>query len=257
MKTISALAVASITLGAVSGSSVECQFVASGGAVPIGTKAYTTGVRLTPDGANFCSGVLITPTLVLTTATCTNIQETRFVSVGSHFNNGSADGEQIEVHHAQNHTFYNSSTASYNFALLTLLNASSITPVKLPQADDSDIAPGVWANVLGWGDKSNDNGASSNELQSVELEVKDCAGFYTVDNSSVCAGGVAGKDSCNGDEGGPLIKENGQGDADDVLIGLVGLGSSCGTMGTPAVFSRVSTALEWIKNVTMEEDQQV
>ncbi|KAK1940601.1 Trypsin 5G1 [Phytophthora citrophthora] len=256
MKTISALTVATIALGAVSGSPVERQLVAGGNEVPVGTKAYTTGVRFTPDGANFCGGILVTPNLVLTTATCTSIQEARFVSVGSHFSNGSMDGEQIEVHHAENHTFYNSSTASYDFALLTLLNASSIAPVKLPQSDDSDIAPGVWANVMGWGEKSFGNGTRSNELQSVELEVKDCAAFYTVDNSSVCAGGVAGKDSCNGDEGGPLVKENGKGDADDVLIGLVGWGSSCGTKGTPAVYSRVSAALEWIKNVTAEAEVQ-
>ncbi|KAL3672919.1 Glc7p regulatory subunit [Phytophthora oleae] len=253
MKTISTLAAATIALGAVTSSPVERQLIVGGGEVPVGTKVYTTGVRFTPDGTNFCGGVLVTPTLVLTTATCTSIQEARFVSVGSHYINGSTDGEQIEVHHAENHTFYNSSTDSYDFALLTLLNASSIAPVKLPQADGSDIAPDVWANVMGWGDKSfSINGTRSNELQSVELEVKDCAAFYTVDNSSVCAGGVAGKDSCNGDEGGPLVKENGQGDADDVLIGLVSWGSSCGTKGTPAVYSRVSAALEWIKNVTAE-----
>ncbi|KAG3090592.1 hypothetical protein PI124_g17330 [Phytophthora idaei] len=44
----------------------------------------------------------------------------------------------------------------------------------------------------------------------------------------VCAGGVIGKDSCDGDTGGPLIKERGSGDDDDIVIGLVSWGSECG-----------------------------
>ncbi|KAG7386952.1 hypothetical protein PHYPSEUDO_014936 [Phytophthora pseudosyringae] len=252
MKTISTLTAASIALGVVAADPVKRQLVVGGGEVPIGTKTYTTGVRFTPDGTNFCGGVLVTPTHVLTTADCTSIQEARFVSVGSHYINGTTDGEQIEVHHAENHTLYNSSSASYDFALLTLVNASSVNPISLPQANDSSIVPGEWAEVMGWGDTSYPNGTRSNELQGVSVEVKDCATFFTVDNSSVCAGGAAGKDSCVGDTGGPLIKENGQGDADDILIGLMSWGSCCGTKATPAVYSRVSAAIEWIRKVTAE-----
>ncbi|ETI44245.1 hypothetical protein F443_11056 [Phytophthora nicotianae P1569] len=64
----------------------------------------------------------------------------------------------------------------------------------------------------------------------------------------VCAGGVVGKDSCGGDGGGPLIKERGPGDEDDIVIGLVSWGSDCG-VGYPAVYSRVSKAMTWINSV--------
>jgi secreted trypsin-like serine protease len=255
MKTFSTLAAASIVLGAIAASAehVERELILGGGEVPIGTKAYTTGIRSTIDGDAYCSGALITPTHVLTTASCTSFGQPNFVAVGTHYINGTKDGEQIKVVSAQNHTLNNASDASYDFGVLTLEKPSTITPIKLPAADDSDILPGMWSKVLGWGDTSYPNGTRSNELQGVGLEVWDneeCAPIFVVGNSSVCAGGAAGKDACVGDEGAPLVKEKGRGDLDDILIGLSSWGSGCGGQGVPGVYSRVSAAIEWINSVT-------
>ncbi|KAG6953184.1 hypothetical protein JG687_00012534 [Phytophthora cactorum] len=192
--------------------------------------------------------------LMYTVATSnqTPMHQPNFVAVGTHYINGTKDGEQIKVVSAQNHTLYNASSASYDFAVLTLEKPSKFSPIKLPKADDSDIIAGMWTKVMGWGDTSFPNGTRSNELQSVGLEVwnnDDCAPLFVVDNSSVCAGGAVGRDSCVGDTGAPLVKEKGQGDADDILIGLVSWGSGCGDQGIPAVYSRVSAGIEWISSV--------
>ncbi|KAG7383751.1 hypothetical protein PHYPSEUDO_003366 [Phytophthora pseudosyringae] len=254
MKVLSSLAAASIAIGAVaSAEHVERQLILGGGETPIGTKAYATGIRSTVDGNMYCAGALITPTHVLTTAMCTGYQQPNFVAVGSHYINGTKDGEQIKVVSAQNHTLYNSTGGYYDFGVLTLEKPSKFIPIKLPKADDSDIVAGMWTKVMGWGDTSYPNGTRSNELMSVGLEVwnnEDCAPMFVVDNSSVCAGGAAGRDSCIGDSGAPLVKEKGQGDADDILIGLSSWGSGCGDAGVPSVYSRVSAALEWINSVT-------
>ncbi|KAG7384441.1 hypothetical protein PHYPSEUDO_002629 [Phytophthora pseudosyringae] len=82
------------------------------------------------------------------------------------------------------------------------------------------------------------------------------AGIYVVNSttiglSHVCAGGEQGKSPCQGDTGGPFIKENAQGDGggDDVLIGLVSGDKGCGVKGSPAIYSRVSSTLPWINSV--------
>ncbi|KAF1784150.1 Peptidase S1, PA clan [Phytophthora cactorum] len=203
MKISSTIAVASLALRAVATSParehVERQPILGGGEVPIGTKTYTAGIHTTPDGITYCGG--------------------------THYINGTKDGEQIKVVSAQNHTLNNVTIMSYDFALLTLEKPSKFTPIHLPKTDDSDIIAGMWTKVMmGWGDTSFPNGTRSNELQSVGLEIwnnKDCLPGFYVDNSSVCAGGAGGRDSCVGDTAGSLIKEKGQGDAGDILVGLV------------------------------------
>ncbi|KAG1686145.1 Glc7p regulatory subunit [Phytophthora capsici] len=257
MKVISTLAIASVALGTASASEhVERQLILGGGEVPIGTKAYAAGIRTTADGNSYCGGALVSPTHVLTTAACTGPtgpELPNFVAIGTHYINGTKDGEQIKVVSTQNHTLYNATSASYDFSILTLEKASKFAPISLPKPDDSDIIAGMWTKVMGWGDTSYPNGTRSNELQSVGIEVwdnEDCGHIFVVDNSSVCAGGAAGRDACVGDTGAPLVKEKGQGDADDILIGLSSWGSGCGDKGVPGVYSRVSAAIEWINSVT-------
>ncbi|KAE9328141.1 hypothetical protein PF008_g16242 [Phytophthora fragariae] len=181
-----------------------------GGEVPIGTKAYVVGLLTTAEGNSFCGGALISPTHVLTTASCTSFEQgssiPHWVAVGTHYINGTKDGERIKIVGAKNHTI-------------------KFSPIKLPAADDSDITPGMWSKVMGWGDTSFPNGTPSNGLQSVGL-----------------------KDSCIGDTGDPLIKEKGRDDADDIVIGLVGWGYQCGNKGIAAVYFRVSAAIEWINS---------
>lgn len=66
-------------------------------------------------------------------------------------------------------------------------------------------------------------------------------------NGQICAGGSDGKDSCRGDSGGPLMlierqymKEN------YVAVGIVSFGLGCGIRGIPAVYTRVSSYVQWI-----------
>ncbi|EGZ06437.1 serine protease trypsin-like protein [Phytophthora sojae] len=258
MKVLSSLAAALIALSAVDveAEHVQRSLILGGGKVPVGSKTYTVGLRTTPEGDTFCGGALISPTHVLTTASCTAYEEgssiPHWVAVGTHYLNGKKDGEQLKIVSAQNHTLYDASSFSYNLAVLTLEKPSKFAPIKLPKADGSDIFPRVWSKVMGWGVTSYPNGKPSNELQSVDVRVwgdNACENKLGVDKSSLCAGGEAGKDSCVGDTGDPLIKENGRGDADDILLGLSGWGTGCGDKDMPSVYSRVSAGIEWINSV--------
>ncbi|KAL3664585.1 hypothetical protein V7S43_010335 [Phytophthora oleae] len=99
----------------------------------------------------------------------------------------------------------------------------------------------MWSKAMGWGETSWPNGTDSYEF--VVLGWKSGVTKTALKSSGWvprwCAGGIAGKDSCSDDTGSPLIKE--KGDAGDVLIGL---GKRLRQDGYPAIYSRVSAAVE-------------
>ncbi|KAG2798757.1 hypothetical protein PC116_g25380, partial [Phytophthora cactorum] len=111
MKVIATIAAASMALGAANADHTSRQLILGGGVIPSGTKTYTAGIRTTADGDTYCGGSLISPTHVLTTSICTGYKEPKFVSVGTHYLNGTQDGEQIKVVSAQNHTSLNFSSS--------------------------------------------------------------------------------------------------------------------------------------------------
>lgn len=66
----------------------------------------------------------------------------------------------------------------------------------------------------------------------------------------ICAGGESGKDSCQGDSGGPLMNEFSESlDAKPRWYqeGIVSWGVGCGIIGYPAIYTRVSSYMDWIR----------
>ncbi|KAE8913463.1 hypothetical protein PF005_g6304 [Phytophthora fragariae] len=232
-------------------SPIHRQLVLEGTIVPAKSKTYTVGLRFSADGENFCGGSLIGPKRVLTASQCTSY-DIRWASIGSHYLNGTEDGEQIKVLSVMNNPNFSVNVAfSDDFALLELETASSFKPVKLAAGDDSDFKAGTKATALGWG-LTNEDGVMSEELRRVDLPLigdKSCAKVSTIDDSMLCAGGLISEDVCGGDTGGPLVIESHQGDREDVLIGVVSWSNdnACGRGPYyPGVYARVSSARSWI-----------
>jgi len=63
----------------------------------------------------------------------------------------------------------------------------------------------------------------------------------------LCAGGEEGKDSCNGDSGGPLMARRSK-LSPWQLVGVVSGGTSRCGIGAPGIFTRVTTFSQWIRD---------
>ena len=152
------------------------------------------------------------------------------------------------------HPQYNSNTSAYDFAIIKLRSPvtnfsggrAGLIPVVAPNQAGL-WSPGRTATVTGWG-LTSDGGDASDVLRKVTVPVVSdtaCRGAYgreMISSVMVCAG-QGGRDSCEGDSGGPLAVRNGTG---WVQIGVVSWGYSCGDPGYPGVYSEVAAVRPWI-----------
>ncbi|RQM19346.1 hypothetical protein B5M09_014010, partial [Aphanomyces astaci] len=219
--------------------------VVGGVEAAVGQHLYVSGFRKTETGASSCGSSLIAPDVVLTAAHCTG-RGYEFVSIGSHYNSGTKDGERIKVKQFINHPKHNAVTRSYDFAVLILEQPSKFPPV---QVSFDTMAPGTPMILRGWG-RTISGGPVSQSLMEVGVDSisnDQCAKVlapHTVNEAMLCAGGKLGEDSCQGDSGGPLTVES---NGSVQLVGVVSWGVGCGNLGNPGVYSRISIARDFIE----------
>jgi secreted trypsin-like serine protease len=248
MKLAAALVATTAAVGAAQAYDIT-PLILGGTVVPSGTKTYTTGIRQTATGSDFCGGSLITPTHVLTAGHCYGYA--KYVAVGTHYLSGSSDGVRVAVKKETRHPSFSSSSLTYDYTIIELATAvTAYAPVKLLTADPLNSA-GSTATTMGWGTTSS-GGTQSTELLRVDVPILTdaackAAGLSgTISSTMFCAGGKTNKDSCQGDSGGPIILEKSTG---DVLIGVVSWGDGCGVAGKPGVYGKVSSAKTWIQSI--------
>ncbi|XP_055543384.1 transmembrane protease serine 9-like [Wyeomyia smithii] len=123
-----------------------------------------------------------------------------------------------------------------------------LQPVQLVDNTIQVSCPSVLATVIGWGTAANGYApVILQELQVLIQSVDACSKIWIeqITETMLCAGGVLGEDTCNGDSGGPLMCDNYQ-------IGIVSWGSTKCAVEMPAVFTDVSSPeiREFIRNNT-------
>ncbi|KAI9895329.1 hypothetical protein PsorP6_019520 [Peronosclerospora sorghi] len=249
LKVISVILFASVLIDSVAG-------IVGGAIEKKGNKTYVVALRhngsMFYNNENFCGGVLISPTHVLTTASCTYNNPLIFAAVGVHYIWPQPyEGEQIQVVKVAQNPFYKPGAIGYNIAVLTLEHASKFTPAKLPSTYSAP-QKGQSITDFGWGYTTDfTNPEKSNELRVLSQQViskDECekALGVTIGPDTFCAGGEEAESPCGGDEGGPAILENSVAtDTDDVVVGLISRGF-CGVEGKPAEFASVPEFLDWI-----------
>ncbi|WP_418959543.1 S1 family serine peptidase [Streptomyces tritici] len=203
----------------------------------------------------FCGGVVVAPTKVLTAAHCLgpevlggapeDVSDLAVIAGRTELTD--KGGREIRVAETWINPAYRPATNAGDLAVLTL---SSPLPESYVLATagpgDSAYAPGTIATVYGWGDTTG-NGTYATSLRAARVQVLEdaaCERAYPGNTSGdyqpatmLCAGDPAGgRDACQGDSGGPLV-------ARGRLVGLVSWGSGCAEAENPGVYTRISAVL--------------
>ncbi|XP_055388952.1 collagenase-like [Condylostylus longicornis] len=213
---------------------------------------------------NICGGTLISNQWILTAATCLgNESEKILIGLGSNELKSPAI-----IRTATNtiiHKDFNPKDVrlpKHNLAILKMNDTVNFTdwiePILLPGEDQMGLSfEGVKARNSGWGTKvieiPNDKKTSSSTTDSLnwhELTVisnQDCLSSYTdVTNEALCTRVITGGNVCLSDIGGPLVILDPEGWK---LVGIASYTLDCDS-SYPAVFSRITSYLYWISEVT-------
>ncbi|XP_076177067.1 phenoloxidase-activating factor 2 isoform X2 [Ptiloglossa arizonensis] len=159
------------------------------------------------------------------------------------------------------HNQYSAGPLYNDVAILILAEpvdfAENVDIVCLPERDIIFDASRCFAS--GWGkDIFGKEGHYQVILKKVELPVvprDSCQNslrktrlgkYFTLHESFICAGGEAGRDTCKGDGGSPLVCPSKTDPTRYMQAGIVAWGIGCGEDGTPGVYASMAKARDWI-----------
>ncbi|XP_012220488.1 phenoloxidase-activating factor 2 isoform X2 [Linepithema humile] len=213
-----------------------------------------------------CGGALIHRQVVLTAGHCVNGKQPNELKIRAGewdtqtkneiFPHQDRDVEKVIVHE----NFH--SGALYNdYAILILKEpveyADNVDIICLPETNAIFDESRCFAS--GWGkDVFGKEGRYQVILKRVELPVvphDTCQNilrttrlgkYFVLDRSFICAGGEAGKDTCKGDGGSPLVCPLRNDPKRYVQAGIVAWGLGCGDTGLPGVYANIAYARRWI-----------
>uniref|UniRef100_A0A3P9QK17 Testisin-like n=1 Tax=Poecilia reticulata TaxID=8081 RepID=A0A3P9QK17_POERE len=146
------------------------------------------------------------------------------------------------------HPKFSQTTIDNDIALLRLSSPVEFTDYIRPvclAASGSRFNNGTDSWVTGWGNPL----PRPQTLQEVKVPVignRQCSCLLrTVTDNMICAGVLSGgKDSCEGDSGGPMVSKQ---RSRWIQSGVVSFGFGCAQPNLPGVYTRVSRYQSWIK----------
>ncbi|GAA5511987.1 hypothetical protein Dcar01_00701 [Deinococcus carri] len=220
-----------------------------------GARPYQVAMTDTT-GFQYCGGTLISDQWVLTAAHCVKGTSASSIRIRAGVNrlSDSTQGQTVGVSSVTIHPNYRDANYGYDIALLKLstrVTNSYAAPAKLPGNSVESVldVKGKFAVVSGWGlTQGNNNSSASDDLREVSIPITpnpSTCGGSSVPGNTICGEAYQGKDSCNGDSGGPLAQSY---NGNFYVLGIVSYGpSACTGSG---VYTRVNGYLSWIQQVS-------
>lgn len=204
--------------------------------------------------AQFCAGVLIGKSWVLTAAHCAYGQSPGQIEVAiGAYDLSSSSITRIQVRSIHIHPQYNNTSLQNDIALLKINQASSQPTIPIFAGVSSEGVPpsmlGQMTTAIGWGMADGYYYSYYPErLRQVDLPIVPnnyCNYSIPLLSSQICAGYYEGKDACSGDSGGPIVSKV---DNTWVHIGLVSTGTQCNVYnGWYGVYTRTLSHIGFIK----------
>ncbi|XP_022090152.1 transmembrane protease serine 9-like [Acanthaster planci] len=223
------------------------------------SRPYQVALYDDPSGGyQYCGGTLIHQRWVVSAGHCKTSSDV-FVGLGYHdkYNHGAA-GLQLIRGTWFRHPLFHSGTLDNDIALIQLDSHANVVSPNIAPIRIANKRPVKGKNLLvsGWGTTSM-VGPSSDTLREVVVKVqtrtacRDAHKPALITDNMFCAA-AKGKDSCQGDDGGPIVSGYGDGthDPGTTLEGITSWGNGCADSRYPSVYIAVGHYCDWIAHTT-------